>query len=179
MAARRAVVQEPPAWAGRALSADQQTAIVMLAEGKADVEVCEALGIPRVTLARWRRFDVLFRAELNRSQQEAWADAADRLRALVPRAVDALSRALQSGEQSAQVALAVLKAAGLKTPGRPDGATDAAGVLDELVRARRSDPMDAYRSGGPSSDGERRELFAELDAELQAEAAAQGEGAGG
>ncbi len=165
---RRTLVESEPVQAKRELSDQQRRAIGLLVEGKTDPEVAEGLGVQRAMLARWRRYDVAFRAELNRRRQEVWGDAADRLRALVPRAVQKLSEALESSEQSWQVALAVLKVAGMVTPGRPHGATDADGLLDELVKAKRPDPLDAFTGGGPVTDRERAAVLAELEAERQA-----------
>jgi ferric-dicitrate binding protein FerR (iron transport regulator) len=51
--------------------------------------------------------------EEHRRRYEAWCQQEERLRALVPKALEVLERALDDPEQGPRLALAVLKAAGL------------------------------------------------------------------
>ena len=55
-----------------------------------------------------------FRAELNRRRREVWGSAVDRLRMLLPRALDRLEAALD-GPEGWKVAVQVIKLAGLDT----------------------------------------------------------------
>jgi len=105
---------------------------------------------------------------LTPGRQSAWDHAADRLRGLVPKAIDALEVALGAAVPDPQVALAVLRLAGLADRGAPLGTvgpTTAAAVVEEEVRRRRleDDPLEGYLlPGGPITDAERRGVEAEL-----------------
>ncbi len=68
-----------------------------------------------------RRREEAYRA--HRRRYEAWSQQEGRLRALVPKALEVLERALDDPEQGPKLALAVLKAAGLwglKPVSKPD-----------------------------------------------------------
>ena len=63
---------------------EQLNAIDHLVHGATDQETAEAVGVHRVTVTRWRNYDVVFQAELNRRRREVWQVSTDRLRALLP-----------------------------------------------------------------------------------------------
>ena len=94
------------------LTLPQQSAVDLLAAGKNDTETADALKLNRVTVTRWRLYSPEFRAALSVRRAEVWGAAADRLRALVPKALDALADALEHADDKVTVALAVLKLAG-------------------------------------------------------------------
>jgi hypothetical protein len=80
------------------LSSRQRGAIELLAAGKTASQVATQVGVNRKTLYRWRHEDANFVAELDARRREIWSATADRLRALLPKAVDTLAKEL--GRQS-------------------------------------------------------------------------------
>ena len=130
----RATKQPTPAGAQpypHGLTLAQLNAADLLAAGKNDTETADAAGLNRVTVTRWRLYSPEFRAALADRRAAVWGAAADRLRALLPQAIDALADALQESDtpDRVNVALAVLKLAG-PIPLVPVGPTDP----DEIVR---------------------------------------------
>src|SRR6516162_7609839 len=73
----------------------QLSAIDLLAAGKTDQEAADLLGLHRTTVTKWRLYDPVFQAALNQRRAEVWGAAADRLRSLIPKALDALAAALE------------------------------------------------------------------------------------
>lgn len=94
------------------LSIPQQNALDLLVTGKSDAETAEAIGVHRVTVTRWRLYSPEFRAALAGHRLAIWGHATDRLRTLVPKAIDALAESLEQGEDKATIAMAILKLAG-------------------------------------------------------------------
>ncbi len=112
----------------------QQSAIDLLAAGKNDTETAAALGLSRTCVTKWRLYDVAFQAALNRRRAEVWADGAEKLRALVPKALDALAAELDSdGPNRLKAALELLRLA--KPPNV--GPTDPNTIVDRIVTERR------------------------------------------
>jgi hypothetical protein len=74
----------------------QLNAIDLLAAGKTDTETAAALELHGTTVTKWRLYDPVFQAALNRRRAEIWGAAADRLRSLVPKALDVLAAALKT-----------------------------------------------------------------------------------
>jgi hypothetical protein len=116
------------------LTVEQQNAIDLLIVGKTDLAVAEAVGKSRQTVCGWRLYHPTFQAALNARRQEVWAAAADRLRNLVPRAVDVLERELAGGDHSLKVALAILKLANL--PLHSIGAQDPEQIVAEVAESQ-------------------------------------------
>jgi len=153
-----------------ALSVAQQNAVDALAAGMNDAETAAAVGATRQTVNGWRNHDPAFQAALNARRADVWGMAADKLRALVPRAVAVLEQSLTTDADPA-VALSVLKLAGVGSRGAAlaeTGPTSAAAVLDIELVARRDaeDPMMSALCGRPTDD-QRQALAAEW-AELAA-----------
>lgn len=109
------------------LTLDQQSAVDLLAAGKNDTETAAALNVNRVTVTRWRCYSPEFRAALAARRAEVWGAAADRLRALIPTALDAVADALadDTNPDRARVALALLRLVG-PLPVAPTAPTDPA-----------------------------------------------------
>ena len=110
----------------------QLNAIDLLAAGKTDQEAADLLGLHRTTITKWRLYDPVFQAALNRRRAEVWGAAADRLRSLIPKALDALAAAVEDPANPHR-----LKAAGeLLRLAPPTGAALAVGPTDpeEIVR---------------------------------------------
>src|SRR5215831_12567595 len=76
------------------LSAKQLRAVDLLAGGSSDREVADAVGCDTSTVWRWRRGNADFAAALNARRREIWESSIDRVRSLVPRALDVIERAL-------------------------------------------------------------------------------------
>lgn len=93
------------------LTEQQAHAAALLSEGKPLGDVAAAIGTDVATVARWQTDGPAFIAEVNRRRQEVWRQAQDRLRALVPQALDTLAQAVEAGDLKASVE--VLKAAGI------------------------------------------------------------------
>src|SRR5262249_56297147 len=106
------------------LTLAQQNAVDLLAAGKNDTETAAALNLNRATVTRWRLYSPEFRAALAAQRYAVWGASADRLRALLPKALDTLAEALERAEDKVTVALAVLKLAG-PLPLLPTGPTKA------------------------------------------------------
>ncbi len=148
------------------LTVAQQNAIDLLVLGKTDQEAADAVGVNRVTVAKWRLYDPWFQAELNRRRKELWADGVDRLRALIPKALDTLERELEQGEMGPRLALQILKLAGLERLGGSIGPDDPEQIIDAEVRRRRATQnvdLSDILSGGAIIDTERAAVVADLD----------------
>ena len=113
---------------------EQQNAIDLLVVGRADQEVAEAVGKSRQTVCAWRLYPPIFRAELNKRRREVWGASADKLRSLLPRALEVIEKELLEGENRLKVALDIVKLAGIQMnsidPHDPDA------IVAEEVRSR-------------------------------------------
>lgn len=118
------------------LTLAQQNAVDLLAAGKNDTETAEALKVNRVTVTRWRLYSPEFRAALADRRAAIWGTSADRLRSLLPKALDTLAEALENADDKVTVALAVLKLAG-PLPLVPLESTDPEDILRRIVEAER------------------------------------------
>jgi hypothetical protein len=145
------------------LTMAQRNAIDQLIGGATDAQAAEAAGVSRQTVNGWRNYDPAFRAELNRCRDDLWRASADRLRALVPKALSTLEGELEHGDNVSAVkaAVAILKVAGaerlLPEPGEPMP-TEALAIIDAEVRRRWDDLMLA---GHSVTDRDREELLRE------------------
>ncbi len=132
------------------------------------------MGVTRQTVNGWRNHDPAFIAALNARRLDIWSGAADRLRALLPKAVAALDAGLSREEADWRAAVRVIELAGLDRQGEglPNlgpyaiGPTDPQAVIDAEVRRRRRDPLLDLVGGGPITDSERRSVLRELAAKL-------------
>jgi hypothetical protein len=171
----------------------QLSAVDLLASGMNDTQAAERLSLSRVTVTRWRCYDLEFQAALNRRRAEVWGVGVDRLRSLVLEALDALGEVLAAGDAAAKVKAAsvILNLAQLPSPA-PSGPTSAEAALDALVEARvkakqaervkhlsESDRLLASMTSPGRGQAEadeqeaRREVLAELESRLgEAEEAA-------
>lgn len=114
------------------LTIEQLNAIDVLVTGKSDQAVADAVGVSRPTVTKWRLYDEYFQAELNRRRKEVWGASADRIRALLPKALDTLEKAIDEG--SYQAALALIKIAGLEGVAGNIGTDDA----EELIQKKKN-----------------------------------------
>ncbi len=114
----------------RQLSPVQLAAIPLLLAGKSVTDTAAALGVARQTVSTWLNSDAAFIAALNDERFHLWEAGKDRLRSLLPRALDVLEAGLDHPDPRIGLAAArdVLR---LLNPGdcRPDPA-----VTEEDVR---------------------------------------------
>ena len=125
----------------------QQNAVDLLATGKNDTATAESLQLNRVTVTRWRLYSPEFRAALADQRAAIWGASADRLRALMPKALDTLADALEQADDKVSVALALLKLAG-PLPLVPTEPTEA----DEYIRLQVEHERDRVRSRSDTMD---------------------------
>lgn len=115
------------------LTPQQEAAVDLLAAGRTVTDAAEAIGVVRQTVSGWLNQHPGFRAALNARRRDLWAEHSDRLRGLLPKALDVLAVGLEGG--SLQAAVAVLKAAGLHGLNAPAGPTTAEDVeIEERLR---------------------------------------------
>src|SRR5262245_53469627 len=87
----------------RGLTMPQLSAIDVLVTGKTDKETAELLNLSRTCVTKWRLYDPVFQAALNRRRAEVWGSGIDRLRSLIPKALDVLAEALNSNYKPSQM----------------------------------------------------------------------------
>jgi hypothetical protein len=123
----------------RGLTLPQLSAVDLLASGKNDTEAAALLGLSRTCVSKWRLYDVQFQAALNQRRAEVWGSGIDRLRSLIPKALDALADALEDKDNPNRLKVAgeVLKLAQLSTAAPPGGPTDPEEVVRRIVTQRR------------------------------------------
>lgn len=99
----------------RSLTVEQQNAIDLLVTGISDREVAEKVGVSRQTVTNWRLNNLAFQAELNRKRKDMWGSSKDRMRALIPKAIDRLEKSLgdEADRNGPKVAIEVIRATGL------------------------------------------------------------------
>jgi transposase-like protein len=121
------------------LTPQQEAAVDLLALGRSITDVAKEVGVARQTLSLWRNKQPSFQAAFNLRRRELWEAASERLRTLVPGALDVLESAVANGDLRA--ALGVLKAAGLHGLEPPEGPIepqDAEIAMKEEESARSS-----------------------------------------
>lgn len=94
------------------LTPAQWVAVEALASGTSVTTAAEAASVSRQTVSDWLNHNAQFQAAVNTRRQELWRESSDRLRALVPQALDVLSDWMKS-HKGLDAAVHVLKAAGL------------------------------------------------------------------
>jgi hypothetical protein len=133
----------------RGLTLPQLNAVDLLASGKTDKETAELLNLSRTCVTKWRLYDPPFQAALNVRRAEVWGAGVDRLRSLVPLALDALGDVLQDRDHADRLkaAVEVLKLAQLPSVSTgAGGPTDPEEIVRLIVKARRE------RATGPLAD---------------------------
>jgi hypothetical protein len=174
----------------RRLTQAQRNAVDLLAAGENDTETANKLKLSRACVTRWRLYDPVFQAALNVRRAELWGAGIDRLRSLVPKALDTLAEELDWKENPNRwrVAAEVVKLAGL--PGTPpQGPTEPDAIVRAVVLGKRSqargllDNLADHDRGLPPFDKHLAQTWQELEAraaetdEPQADDTDAGEGA--
>ncbi|MFC5713834.1 hypothetical protein ACFPU1_13755 [Thalassorhabdus alkalitolerans] len=94
------------------LTIEQLNAIDLLIAGKSDQDVANVIEVNRVTITKWRNYDVYFRAELNKRRKELWGASIDKMRAILPKAIERLEKEIEK-EHGWKVAIELLKISGV------------------------------------------------------------------
>jgi len=153
------------------LSPKQFSAINYLLIGNDERYICSSLRIDRKTLYNWRNRHPAFMAELNRRENEVWADVAGTLRLGVANAVSTLRNQLLLDSPTALRAARALIALVNSPRLAPTGPTTVAGVLDSFLRAATPPPADPNTP--TFTDAQRQALLDQLLAEDAPQAGAE------
>lgn len=146
----------------RKLTVQQSNAIDLLVTGCSDREAAEAVGVNRSTITRWRLYHPAFQAELNAQRAALWGQAKEKLRSLIPEAVDILADALHdpNNDDRAKLALELLKTVKASEDLNSHGNTDP----DKIIEGSAKRPM--FASLDAPADWEIRAREIELQARL-------------
>lgn len=105
------------------LTPAQAAAVDHLATGASITDAAAAVKASRQAVSGWLNGDPAFQAALNRRRADLWAETADRLRGLLPRALKRIEGAIDTdGPEGLQAALALIRMAKLDLT--PTGGTD-------------------------------------------------------
>jgi hypothetical protein len=156
----------------RGLTLPQLNAIDLLAAGKTDKETADLLNLSRTCVTKWRLYDPVFQAALNQRRREVWAVGLDRLRALIPKALDVIAAELEKTDSPNRLKAAgeILRLARLPTDDVPTGPTDPEEVVRQVVERRRRQargPLDDLGDDGkglPPFNRQMQETWQELEA---------------
>jgi hypothetical protein len=115
------------------LSIKQQNAIDLLALEHCDLFVADKVGVARQTVNKWRLYHPQFKAELGRRREEIWAFSADKIRLLIPQAIDIVERSLDDPKNPDRLKLAVeiLKQSGIFATLKSRQLTDADDIINQ------------------------------------------------
>ena len=150
----------PPDWS---ISQQQQTAIDLIVSGKNLQEAAAAIGVQRPTVSQWLNHHCGFQAALNSRRQEAFDGMVERLRGLLPQALDVLEQQLQ-GENPLPAAIQVLKSCNLdKGIGRPTGPS----TVEEVEHEQRRRAIDHALTAISADDVQHAQRKREQDRMMQ------------
>lgn len=153
------------------LSVEQLNAVDQLVLGLSDREVAEKVGVARQTVTNWRLRHPGLQAELNRRRKEIWGSSGDKLRSLLPKALDRLEKMLvDDGNPNAwRVAIELLRATGLYANDKHDsgdiGEDDAREIAKSAVKKRS--PLDVMLEELTGSKVSEEEIDASLEEMLR------------
>src|SRR5262245_35840487 len=155
----------------RELSEQQQAAVELLAGGKTDKEAARTLNLPGATVARWRMHDPVFQAALNACRAESWRAGLDRLRSMVPQALDALAEELNQADNPnrSKLALDTRRLAKLSDIA-PQGPQEPETIVEQAVNRERQqarsplDNLTENHKGLPGYEEHLARKWAELEA---------------
>ena len=147
---------------------EQLAAVELLVTGKTDRETAEAVGVARETVTSWRLYDARFQAELNKRRHDVFSSSADRLRALLPTALQVLEEELANiaNPNRAKLALDLIKTIGIPAEFGL-GPTDPEAVLEKAARERIDSPMVREWGAGPVGQQEVLRVWEEAIAEVE------------
>ncbi len=110
----------------------QARAVELVFAGQNQTQIATSVGVGRETISRWINHDAEFQAALNRRRLHLWESFEDRLRGLLPKALEVLESELENGEKRTQAALAVVKLASAQM--KPGGLVEAEAIESERNR---------------------------------------------
>ncbi len=119
------------------LTPQQAAAADLLAFGATVTDAAETVKVSRQTVSEWLHHNAAFQAALHARQRELWQGHVERLRSLVPKAMDTLEVAVSDEKQGVAAAVHILKAAGLYGLPEPNGSIHA----DDIEAAERTRQM--------------------------------------
>jgi transposase len=119
------------------LTPQQAAAVDLLAFGATVTDAADTVKVSRQTVSGWLHHDASFQAALNARRQELWTGHVERLRSLVPKAMDALEVAVSDEKQGVAAAVHILKAVGLYGLREPNGSIH----VDEIKSAEQRREM--------------------------------------
>ncbi len=122
------------------LTMPQLNAIDLLAGGKTDKQTAELLNLSRTCITKWWLYDPIFQAALNRRRAEVWSAGIDRLRSLIPVALDALAVELENPDSPhrRKAATEILRLVQLPGGSAGIGPTDPGATVAAIVSKRRA-----------------------------------------
>jgi Helix-turn-helix of insertion element transposase len=155
----------------RPLAPEQLNAITYLCTGMTDAEVAAAVGCQRETVWRWRNTSPDFMAELEKARQQFMSGAVDKLRSTLPKAVQNVVDAINTGDLKASLAL--LKCVGLEgsdyfKPGETDASSIALKILLQKLANEQIPEKEDFLIGlnkNPRYEARKREILEELGRE--------------
>jgi len=152
----------------RPLAPEQLNAITYLCTGMTDAEVAAAVGCQRETVWRWRNTSPDFMAELEKARQQFMSGAVDKLRSTLPKAVQNVVDAINTGDLKASLAL--LKCVGLEgsdyfKPGETDASSIALKILLQKLANEQIPEKEDFLIGlnkNPRYEQRKAEILQEL-----------------
>src|SRR5262249_14017656 len=124
-------------------------------------------------ITKWRLYDPVFQAALNQRRAEVWEAGIDRLRSLIPKALDAFADALESmnARNRLKAAAEILRLAQLPGGALVGGPTEADEIVRQIVERRRAqahggilEDLCNKEKGLPPFNQHIEEMWAELEA---------------
>ena len=126
----------------KTLTPTQAAAVDHLATGASITDAAAAVKASRQAVSGWLNGDPAFQAALNSRRADLWAETADRLRGLLPRALKRIEGAIDTeGPEGLQAALALIRMAKLDLT--PTGGTDPGEI--ELEQTERESDLNWRR----------------------------------
>ncbi len=119
------------------LTPQQAAAVDVLVAGATVTDAAETVKVSRQTVSEWLHHNAAFQAALHARQRELWQGHVERLRSLVPKAMDTLEAAVSDEKQGVAVAVHILKAVGLYGLPEPRGLIH----VDDIEAAERTRQM--------------------------------------
>ncbi len=119
------------------LTPQQETAADLLAFGATVTDAAATVKVSRQTVSEWLNHHAGFQAVLNARRRELFAENQERLRSLIPKALETLEGSLGDEKQAMAAAVHILKAAGLYGLREPNGSIH----VDEIESAEQTRQM--------------------------------------
>ena len=106
------------------LTPQQEEAIEMIMEGKKTTEIAEKLGVSRQTIARWRKEEPEFIAELQSRRAQIWDGQREQLTKMIEKALGIVTESMGSADEKTRLiaAMAILRLPAVQTCLRPEKA---------------------------------------------------------